>query len=458
MVYGASIAILLFYFIRPQDWIPGLAGFNVVRPVIMIGVIGLMSRKRARKALPPLRLMRSPHEWLLLVYLLYILATSPDGTGVITELLALWLFFFITMHAMNSGKDLLSFFRWWLFALSTVVVMGLGVLYGFDFTQSKGVTESMGDRLCLNHWLLNNPNAMGHTLVTVLPLAYFTLFRNQSISKKALAVIISALTCICLWHTQSKGAFLVGGLMILMMLIVGRPLWVKAGVLVIAMGGGQAALSTLPRMSEMSSLREDEGVVGRLMAWEMARSVTRNTSTGEGWKKFAAVISWEGDAVDKATHSAYVRVGADLGIPGMLLYLSGICCALRTLLTHKGYDSGTIAARRVLLCLVTAYCASGWMIDRAYHTEYFLLLGAAGCFHGLSLRQQKAMAHYRSLSTSSAPGMAVSPLRVTRRKQAPTSLLARLKTWSSYSVTDAILACLALQSVLFTWDYVMNHL
>ena len=44
MVFAAAIATLLLYFIRPQDWVPGLEGVNVVKPVIAMAVFGLMSR------------------------------------------------------------------------------------------------------------------------------------------------------------------------------------------------------------------------------------------------------------------------------------------------------------------------------------------------------------------------------------------------------------------------------
>jgi len=449
MVFTASICILVLYFVRPQDWIPGLAGFNVIRPVIAIGIFGLMSRTRTRRGPLPLRFMRTPHEWLMLVYLLYMLFTSADGPNVFSELLSLGLFFFIAMHGISSGRFMLAFINWWKWLLVTVVVMGLGTLYGFDFTQSSGATAEMHGRLCLRHWMLDNPNALGHTLVTLLPLLYFTMFKSRPIPSKILALLIATLTGVCLWQTQSKGAYLVGAAVLLVALLLGRPWWFKGAMLAIAIGGGQTALSTLPRMSEMGALRQDEGVVGRLMAWEIARGVTKHTLTGEGWKKFAAVIDWEGERIDKATHSSYVKVGADLGIPGLLLYLSLLCCGLRSLLTYGGYDARMEKARCILLCLLLSYIGSGWMIDRAYHTEFFLLLGAIASYHALSVRHVRELAHARA----SAEALPI-PLIPLRRHMQRSPIL----SWRTYGVGDAIAACVALQLVLSTWDYVILNL
>jgi hypothetical protein len=38
-------------------------------------------------------------------------------------------------------------------------------------------------------------------------------------------------------------------------------------------------------------------------------------------------------------------------------------------------------SRRVLVVLLFGYIVSGWMIDRSYHLEYFLMAGAIGALH-----------------------------------------------------------------------------
>ncbi len=459
MVFAASISLLLFYFLRPQDIIPALEGVNIIRPVIALGLVGLVSRQRRRNQLPPLRFMCTPHEWLMLGYLLYILLTSPDGTGILSELFAMGCFFFITMHGLQDDKLLDKYLRWWRWALLGTVLMGLGVLYGFDFTNSAEKTANMAGRLCLRHWILDNPNAYGHTLVTLLPLLYLGMFRDKSMVQKAVAVVLFLLVGACLWGTQSKGSYLVGASALVISFIVGRPLWLKIGVLAIAIGAGPAALSSMPRMSSMGSLRADEGVQGRLMAWEIARNITKNKSTGEGWRKFAAVIRWEGEDVGKATHSAYVKVGADLGVWGLMFYVSLLCCGFRTLISYPGYSKRMEQSRRILLGLLYCYTLSGWMIDRSYHTEFFLLLGAIGAYQALSVRQQKIwVAQKMQTAIAPPPSLARSGIRKRPKNPLGSGWWSRLRNWRTYGLPDIAFASFGVQMVLWTWDYILVNL
>src|SRR5690606_320899 len=95
---------------------------------------------------------------------------------------------------------------------------------------------------------------------------------------------------------------------------------------------GISALSFLPRMSGMSNLSSNEGVQGRLMAWEVAKTVFDSSPTGVGWKQFVPWVSWEGETFVKATHSSYVQIGADLGMYGLFLYVAGLWLSLRGLI------------------------------------------------------------------------------------------------------------------------------
>jgi hypothetical protein len=147
-------------------------------------------------------------------------------------------------------------------------------------------------------------------------------------------------------------------------------------------------VAVLPRMEGMKNLRADEGVLGRLLAWEAARSVTLTKPTGVGYKQFEARILWQGQMEMKATHSSFVRVGADLGVTGLCIYVGMILIGLRTVVQFKGLTETMERCRRMLFALLLTFIVSGWMIDRAYHTELFLMLGAAGAYHQISLRHR----------------------------------------------------------------------
>ena len=464
MEYRAIILLLTLYFIRPQDWVPGMAGWNVAKPVMLLAIMGMMSRNRKSLLNAPWPFMATPHEWIMAVYTIYILFTTPELGATVSDLMPKVLAFYLALHSLTSEQRLHNFVKWWRWSLIAVAVMGASTLIGVDFTGSQAATDQNQGRLSLHHWMLDNANALGHTLITLLPLLYFGVVKDRSISRGLAAVFPAALACLCLWSTQSKGAYLVGAGLLVFSVLLGRPWWLKISILALALGVGGTALSYLPRMNEMGNWRADEGVVGRLMAWEMARNVTHTTVTGEGYRAFNATIKWEGKLIPKATHSAYVQVGGDLGIPGLMLYLSVLCCGLRTMLAFHGVSRELDRLRGALFSLLLGYMASGWMINRSYHLEFFLIMAGIAAYQRLCVRAA-------GLETPAVPLAAAASrdgvgLLAWSRKRAATAapvrnvktLAQRLSGWRRYGLLDAGLAFVSLQAVVSIWDYILSNL
>ena len=220
-------------------------------------------------------------------------------------------------------------------------------------------------------------------------------------------------------------------------------------------------------MDEMGKLRADEGVVGRLMAWDMAREVTRTSPTGEGYMGFHANIKWEGRMIPKATHSAYVQVGGDLGLPGLLLYLSALCCGLRTMMVYYGVSPAMDRMRGALFALLAGYLASGWMINRSYHLEFFLILGAIAAYQRLCVNAIALMPAVEQADATPRPLKAPAPqLRWLRKRvlvkpaEQPDvdKLKRRFGYWRRYGLLDLGLAFMSFQVVLYVWDYVLTNL
>ena len=292
-------------------------------------------------------------------------------------------YYFLISRSLNSRQRIRTMLRVWCVSIVVLSIFGIGVLHGFDITAAKDLMEPMKGRLVLGTWIHNNPNALGHTLITGIPLLYFCLVFRRGILPRLLFLPSLALVLYPLYETKSKGAFVVGLGLVVLTFFVGRPLWLKitAGTLTAIVGA--SLISSLPRMTEMNDLRSDEGVIGRLMVWEQARTALQSNWTGHGFKEFAAYISWEGDTIEKATHSSYVRIGADLGYPGLFFFVGGIVLGMRTLTSRRFAPPDFERERRVLMCLLVAYAGSSWMIDRAYHIEYFLTLALVAAHHRL---------------------------------------------------------------------------
>jgi hypothetical protein len=396
MEFFFAVFFVLFYYLRPQDWVAGLIGLNLIKPIIVMWFAVLFAGRSIASPLPGV--LRTPHDWVILTYLLYVVWNAPDSMATFTGFLPSVVFYALTVQSLNSWPRLQSYLKWWTIALAILALLAVLIPLGIDLTGGKDYTERFVGRLALGTWLHNNPNALGHSVIVAIPLSYFMFFwRGTTVGKFVLFPMIVGLAYWCVYLTESKGSFLVGAILVCSVYLVGRPKFVQIATLVIALTLGVGALSFLPRMSQMNDLGSDEGVQGRLLAWEMARGVTETHATGLGWQQFVALIDWEemsGTVYDipKATHSSYVQVGADLGRYGLFIYLAGLWCVLHTLLRFQPANDLEDRCRRILWVLLLSTVISGWMINRQYHTEYFLLVAATAALHRLAKGRELEMA------------------------------------------------------------------
>ncbi|MCB1090282.1 MAG: hypothetical protein KDL87_02045 [Verrucomicrobiae bacterium] len=394
MEFRLALFFLSFYYLRPQDWVPGLAGLNLVEPIIGTWIIVLLVYRSQASPLPGL--LRTPHDWLMLTYFVYIMWTTPDWNYAFSDILSLTVFYALTVQSLTSWSRIYEFLRWWNAMILAVATIALLSLIGIDPTGAVELTQSKAGRLSIGTWLHNNPNALGHTVVAVLPLSYLLFFWKGTVSGRFLIFpLCFFLAGATAWQTESKGAFLVGAGTILLLFVIGRHRIVQISTIVIALTVGISGLSFLPRMEHMGDIQSDEGVIGRVMAWEMARTATREYPTGVGYRQFKALIDWvDGTRVyhdiPKATHCSYVSIGADLGGYGLFIYLALLWVSFRSILFLKTGSDLEERCRRAILILLAANVVSGWMINRGYHTEYFLLIAVAGAVHRLRVAEYLA--------------------------------------------------------------------
>jgi len=132
-----------------------------------------------------------------------------------------------------------------------------------------------------------------------------------------------------------------------------------------------------------------------------------------------------------------------------MLYMSALCCALRTMLIYHGVSRAMDRLRGALFALLVGYMASGWMINRSYHLEFFLIMGAIAAYQNLCRRLVAAPALEPAGTMSASIG------RSPAKTQGPARLA---KQWHRYGLLDLCFAFVALQAVLKVWDYVLASL
>ena len=461
MEFLAAILFLILYFVRPLDWVPGLLGLNVIKPIIALGVLGLFNRERR---IPRWRWMSTPHEWVMVAYLLHGIFVDPAWDEAFSAVFPVTAFYFLTSQALSSEDRMDKYFAWWAACVTFMCLVGVLTDMGMDLTKARDYIDVNLGRLCLNTYLLNNPNAMGHTAVTAFPLIFFSMMFRRDIGVRVMALPLLMMIGQCVVATESKGAYLSAAAAIGAALLIGRSFLVQILVACALLIGGSAVTSALPRMADTTAMQYDEGIMGRALAFEAARGLYQ-FGPPAGWNRFQALIQWEGEEVEKSTHSSFVQVGADQGPVGLFLYVALIGCALRSLLTMRTTSDVLERARRLLFALIIGYCVSGWMINRSYHTEFFLMLGAVVAFHKMAREQRLKEAGVKAneegellIDEDAAPVPVFAAVPSTegggievREEERPAT-----KMWNRFGLIDFGIAYALLHSVVWLWDYLID--
>lgn len=464
MEFTAVILFLVLYFVRLHDWIPAMGGLNVIKPVIALGALGLLTRP---KRTPAWGVMTTPHEWLLVIYLVYGILNDIDPFETFNNVLPLAAFFFLTSQALTDEERLDKYFCWWAGCIAFMCFLGTLTDMGVDITGARLLIDAKGGRLCLNTWLLDNPNALGHTAITGFPLIYFTMMFRRSVGVFILGIPLIIMVGMCVVATESKGAFISAGISIAATLLVGRSNMIKAILAAFLFLAASSVTTMLPRMVNKEELRYDEGVMGRALAFQAAKSAYDTVPAG--WNRFVSSFTWEGGTVNLSTHSSFVQIGADLGPMGMFLYLSVMGCAARSLFTFNTDSDVLERTRRMLFAILVCYFVSGWMINRSYHSEYFMIAGAAVAYHKLARESIRRSAGFVDVSDDEEEERRAAQVEqpLLEATKSPDDESVQIverasvggwkKLWNRYGVIDFVIGYSMLYFTVWLWSYIIDY-
>ena len=184
----------------------------------------------------------------------------------------------------------------------------------------------------------------------------------------------------CIYLTLSKGTFLTTAGVIFATATFGRPKTVQIAIIAAAIAFGGTAIYALPRMNELQKSKVDPAIQGRVIAFTHGYNIIENSITGIGRDNWLESF-FRAHHYNKACHSSYVQVGAELGMPGLFLFLGILYCCLRTLMMAKTDNPDDERIRRALFVLVISYMASSWMVDLGFRPPFFMFTAAVGAFH-----------------------------------------------------------------------------
>jgi hypothetical protein len=477
--FFSIILFLMLYYIRPHEWSDLISQMRPITVAVALAITSLFTGDRSLKRED---FLKTPHDWMMLALFLWTVGTSPDKWQTFLYVYNGFVFYWITVLTLVSIRRIRLFLNWWTVLIFLMAAFALASEYGFDPTSSYSLTHGrMKERLTLNTSIFNNPNALGHSVVPAVVMLYFTAFWKRPIFVKIFSPLVIALPVYCIFLTQSKGAFMAGFATIVNALIFKRPKAVQVLILVIALTAGWAGLSLMPRMNELDASKSDEAIQGRIHAFHFGYARVNDTLTGVGYANFEKAFSKEYHYV-KASHSSYVRVGGELGFPGLFIFLGVIYCSLHTLFFAKTNDDTEERIRRILFVLFVSYLVSSWMVDYANRATFFLMAAATAAFHRCllspshSAEPESSVAELEPLSMHGAgqlptlifpatPALTAGGDADTENSAPPapgteSGLPAATAgvTWNRITKLDLLLIFLLTLGTMAFWRYVMNKM
>lgn len=383
MDFGAVILLLFLYYIRPQEWVPGMGSVHPVAFTLIFALVTMITRPVS----PRLKdFFASPHDWFMFAFLAYLVYYSPTPGHAFDDIKNRLVMYIVIVQALSFSRSRqLRFLWWWVGLIFTIALLAVLSEYGFDPTGAFIRTHTIyKDRLILNTSIFNNPNALAHSVVPLVPMLYHLAFWRRPLFVKEVGCALLTVPIYCVYLTKSKGGYLVAAATLILTLAFGRPLIFQAMLWGGGWYGGTALLWSLPRMQQLKhkNLQKDEGIMGRWRAFKWGLNKLNRRKYGIGYGTFAHTMEYETNLL-KAAHSSYVEVGAELGKRGLWLWLGVLFCCLRTLVTCKCRTVEEERIRRILFTVVIAYMFSSWVTNISYRGTFFIQAACVAAFHRL---------------------------------------------------------------------------
>jgi O-antigen ligase len=387
LAYRALVLFSLFYFFRPEDFIPGMAYLPWGKMVGAIALLGLIFgvRKSDRGKLPV-------ECKILLVLLAHLILTIPTAAwrggsfdtvfnkfskGVIVALLIT-----LVVTKMSELRKLL-----YIQALAVVLVT-IG---------SMAVHRTMEGRLMgIQNGILENPNDLAINIAINFPLCLGFMFAARGGLRKSVwvvslfcliagvvatysrsgfvALVITGIICIWEFGIRGKRVLLVGGTVIFGILAV-------AGLTASPKYRGRImSLIQRPAAGTVQEGSMEEHGEGSLEARSQLLKDSLNLMLhhpifGIGPGNFPAVTgTW------RVAHNTYTELGAEAGVPGLLLFVALLLASMRRIKSvyklpgYKGDPEIRIWVS-ALWASITGYAAGALFASTEYNLFPYFIIG-----------------------------------------------------------------------------------
>jgi putative inorganic carbon (HCO3(-)) transporter len=368
--YIGLLNYLMFLYVRPQDFIPGLLGLPVMlflgSATLAFTVLHMALKKNS------LGLSRVPLNYLM-VWFLAAIAMSHlanlnlhEMSETVRGFLPTFLLYFIIVIIVTTEKRLQIFY--YLLVIFSAFIAFQGIYQYFTGVGLAG-QDLLGGRI-RGIGIFSDPNDMAMALLVVLPFCFAEITSSRHIFLRGLSLALAGLIIVTIFISESRGGLLTFGL--LTMFMFSRRFGWKIGVVIGVVAFAGIFLLGSSRMGTIST--QEDSAYHRIEAWTIAiELVTSRPLFGVGARMF-------NDYFFLTAHNSFLLCAAELGLFGLVAWVLMLFISIKNLrfigkhARSEKFGRLAVYADSLMLGMI-AYVSSSMFLSRTYSEVLIILLG-----------------------------------------------------------------------------------
>ncbi len=373
MIFLSLLVFLFLIIIRPQDFVPLMAGLPLVSLVMLVlAAVYFFSSV-------PKKFLKTPADRFVTLFFVMMVVSTVSvhwlsyTLETIVETLKVAMAYYLVVNLVNDEKKARQMTCAIVGFLTIIAGMGILQYYGYDITgmgmlwsSDKGIWQIRGAGI------FHNPNDLAYSVVPVVPFALGFFFHYRSFMIKAVSTIVLAVAVYCTFLTGSRG----GLLCLIVAGLCWSYFWANSRLMkrMIAVTAIIAILVSVGMVA--GDYRRDESSMERIEAWAAGMDMLKSHPLiGVGKGQF-------GEYHYRDSHSSFMRCAAETGMVGLYAWLGMIYCSMVSLLALRRMRGSRRWKPYIVgyAVFMPVYLFASIFSSRTYDTIFFLAVAMISAF------------------------------------------------------------------------------
>ncbi|MBU0467604.1 MAG: O-antigen ligase family protein [Candidatus Omnitrophica bacterium] len=367
---------IVFTFLRPQEWVPGMIGWTVIDVFAVLALVGLLFERMATKQKV---FAAVPQNKLILLFFGSILMSHVAHTyfwGLrfsFFSFLPVLILFYLTLNGLDTEKKFKIIF--WLIIIMNMILVkqGYDQFNNFYGWAGQPITIDRGPAGVVHriNWIgiLGDPNDQALSFVVAFGFLLPFVIGKSGIMTRIFSCAGSGWLLYGVYLTNSRGGILAVLATIFFFFVRKTRKFLLGGIIGGVFGAGFLVFAP-SRMSELSSSSGSGS--SRLDLWYGGIQLFKqNPIFGRGYGMFM-------EQLPQVAHNSFVQAAAELGIVGLFLWIAILYSAIKGCWIVQDKCKAMESYAIALQSSIVGFSAAAFFLTRTYNILLFILIALSG--------------------------------------------------------------------------------